>query len=316
MAGRSGPDLVVLAPARPPLPALALRVARLLAKADVDPTAAPDDRWLFGDLFTVVPAGWPVAALTRQADAGDAGGHAWLRADPAHFRVEPGSVRMMACGELGQTPEEAAAMVAALAPVFGDEGFELSAPVPTRWYLRPFAANAAPDLPDLPEPAAALGGDLFALWPEDDRHRRWRRLFSEAQIVLAQLPVTRARAGTGRPAVNGLWFHGAGAAPLRVAASVRGIVSGDPLLRALAGTAGVALADPAQQPIAPGSGPLLIDLRGDHAGIALGGVLDAWDAGQVRAIEWRAPAARWLRLRWHALRFWRGTGAAAGAAQG
>jgi hypothetical protein len=314
MAGRIDIDLVVLAPARPPLPALADRVARVLAKADQHATPAPDERALFADLFILVPGGWPVAALTRQLDAGDAHGHAWLRADPAHFRVEPGSVRLMACGELGQDAGEVAAMVAALAPVFGDEGFELSAPVPARWYLRPFAGNAAPDLPELPAPSAALGGDLFALWPEDDRHRRWRRLFSEAQIVLAQLPANRERARAGRPAVNGLWFHGAGQPPARVSSGLRGIASADPLVRALAAAAGVAIATPAQ-PIAPGQGPLLVDLRDDRDGAGLAVVLDAWDAGRVRSIQWRAPAARWLRRPWHALRFWRRTGAAPGAAQ-
>jgi hypothetical protein len=304
MTGRSDADLVVLAPARPPLAALAERVARLLAKADHQAMPAQDERALFADLFAMVPGGWPVAALTRQADAGDAQDHAWLRADPAHFRVEPGSVRLLACGDLGQDADEVAALVAALAPVFGDEGFELSAPHPARWYLRPFLGNAAPDLPDLPAPALALGGDLFALWPEDDRHRRWRRLFNEAQIVLAQLPGNRERIRAGRPAVNGLWFHGAGPAPARVGSALRAIDSSDPLLRALAAAAGVPGLEPVPV-IGHAQGPALIDLRGDIDGSALAAMLAAWDAGRLRSIEWRAPSGRWLRRRWHALRIWR-----------
>lgn len=313
MAAASDLHLVVLAPARPPAAALAARVARLLAKADAVALPAPDQRALLADLFTIVPGGWPVAALTRQLDAGDAGDHAWLRADPAHFRVETGSVRLLACGDLGQDAGEVQALLAALAPVFGDEGFELSAPEPTRWYLRPFAGNAAPDLPDLPAPDAALGGDLFALWPQDDRHRRWRRLFSEAQIVLAQLPTNRERTRLQRPAVNGLWFHGAGTAPTRATTGLAAIASADPLLRALAGSAGVPCLEPAAVPGA-GPGPLLLDLRGDRDGSALAAVLDDWDRGRLGSVEWRAPAGRWLRRRWHALRFWRRMPTPAGAA--
>jgi hypothetical protein len=304
MAGPGDLDLVVLAPSRPPDPVLGARVAGLLAKADRSSLPKTPERALFSDLFTLVPAGWPEAALTRQSDAGDAGDHAWLRADPAHFRVEPGAVRLLACGELGQDGAEVEAMLAALAPVFGDEGFELSAPHPARWYLRAFAGNPAADLPDLPAPPDALGGDLFALWPQDDRHRRWRRLFSEAQIVLAQLPANRARARSGRPAINGLWFHGAGAAPARVASGLAAVASPDPLLRALAAAAGVALLEPAAALACP-AGTVLVDLRGGADSGALAAVLAAWSDRRPRTVQWRAPGGCWLRRRWHALRFWR-----------
>src|SRR5690606_5533211 len=147
------PRLIVLAPARPQAE-LAQRIAVLLARADHWPQTQPASPRLYDDLFAIRPAGWPEAALTRQLDAGDAGDMHWLRADPAHFRAEMANVRMLACGStLGLDMEAAQSLLAALAPVFGDEGFELSAPVPERWYLRAFTFNAAPDFPQLQEPA-------------------------------------------------------------------------------------------------------------------------------------------------------------------
>lgn len=299
-------ELIVLAPSRPPSGEVAQRIAGLLAKGDHETAASPDDAALYGDLFTRVPNGWPAAAFTRQFDAGDGSEYAWLRGDPAHFRVEPGNVRLVACGDLGQDAAEVAALLAALAPLFGDEGFELSAPHPARWYLRAFPQNAAPDLPSLPPPEAALGGDLFELWPEDDIHRRWRGLFNQAQILLAHHPVNRARVRGGRPAINGLWFWGAGRLPRQVRADgIAVAISDDALLGALAKTARIPLLD--SWPERTGAATtILLDLRrSPDAEALLARVLAEWDAGRLARVHWRAPGARWNLKRRHRWRFWR-----------
>lgn len=301
----SGKRVIVLAPLRAVSKKIADQIGTLFKKSDHAEADKPDDRALYGDLFEPVPAGWPVAALTRQLDAGDAAGHAWLRADPAHFRAEPGNVRLLACGDVGQTVDEAARLHAALAPIFGDEGFELSAPHPHRWYLRAFAVDASPDLPELPSAEAALGGDLFELWREDEIHRRWRRLFSEAQIVLAQHPVNQTRAQRGLPAINGLWFWGAGRWPSTVRTSLSSVHTRDALLAALATAAGIEFTDDPPTEIDE-SDHVLIDLRMslDIDG-ALLKVLEQWRTGRWRELEWRTRGGSWRLKRWHRWRFWR-----------
>ncbi len=295
--------LIVLAPTRPPSAHLANAIAGFLVKANHRVVEDQGDQGLFGDLFAL-GAGWPAAALTRTVDVGDADGHAWLRADPAHLRVEPASVRLMACGDIGQSPDEVAALLTTLCPMFGDEGFELSAPHPTRWYLRPFTGNALPDLPQLPPPEQALGGDLFELWPEDDLHRRWRRVFSEVQIVLAQHAINQRRVANGRPAINGLWFWGAGTLPRVTAVGVDAVRSSDPLLRGMATAAGLPLADSVTQ-MDPGNS-FLLDLR-DPAGTGddLEWLLRQWQSGAFDSVDWRTTTGRWLWRRWHRFRFWR-----------
>ena len=49
--------------------------------------------------FDMLPRGWPVAAVTRQRDAGDAAQAAWLRADPAYIRPDINGARLLAHGE-------------------------------------------------------------------------------------------------------------------------------------------------------------------------------------------------------------------------
>lgn len=295
--------MIILAPCRVE-PRFVESINALLTRADLLTVDGSRDQGLYGDLFDMRPANWPAAALTRQLDAGDAVGHAWLRVDPAYFRVEPGNVRLLACGDIGQRAEEAEQLHAALAPVFGDEGFELSAPHPHRWYVRAFAANAAPDLPDLPPPEAALGGDLFELWREDAVHRRWRRLLNEAQIVLAHHPVNRQRSRHRQPPINGVWFWGAGRFPDAVRTSLTHIVTADALLAALGHAAGIDI-DLYRADALSGAEHVLIDLRARQDEAVLAHILAEWQAGRIGMIEWRTVEHRYRLKRWHRWRFWR-----------
>ena len=149
--------------------------------------------------FELLPNHWPLAALTRQADVGDAAGAAcWLRADPAHVRPDINGARLLAIGEsLALTSQDSAAFLPALKPLFGDAGFPIDAPTPSRWYLRlPREAR----LPVFTEPDDALGADLFDHLAEGDQGRRWRTLLSEAQVLLHNHPMERAARGAGQAA--------------------------------------------------------------------------------------------------------------------
>ncbi|WP_206860715.1 phosphoglycerate mutase [Lysobacter changpingensis] len=192
------------------------------------------------NILDVLPRGWPVAAAARQRDAGDAVGSAWLRADPAYVRPDINGARLLSYGQaLGLTAQDAAALLKPLKPLFGDAGFPIDAPVPSRWYLR---LPAGAKLPAFTAPEQALGADLFDELPQGPEGRRWRALLSEAQIVLHNHPLNAQRAATGLAPVNSLWFWGAGALPDRVQSHYARIASDDETLTALAVLAGVNVA--------------------------------------------------------------------------
>lgn len=186
--------------------------------------------------FQLLPDHWPVAALTRQLDAGDAGSEHWLRVDPAHVAPDMNGARLLSYGEgLGLDADDARALLPALKPLFGDAGFLLDAPHPARWYLRlPREAQ----LPQFTSPHAAVGDDLFAHLPPGDAGRRWRALFNEVQVILHHHPHNQRRAAAGMATVNALWFWGAGRMPHSVTTRYRQVKSHDELLRALAAAAG------------------------------------------------------------------------------
>ncbi len=280
---------------------LAPEAGSALARADAMPDGEAGDRAQLLRYFDLLPRGWPMAAITRQLDAGDAALHQWLRADPAHVRPDMTGARVLAIGELGLTAAEAEALLKPLRPLFGDTGFPVSAPVPSRWYL---ALPREARLPAFSPPEAVLGDDLSAHLPDGPEGRRWRALLNEAQVILHNHPVNAARQAAGRVTVNSLCFWGGGLLPDHVRSPLASVRTDDVELRALAALAGL---DETRE------GPALFDLRQlrDWAAVEqrlLPGLrelgrdtllLDFAD-GTRRAIRagqrwrfWRRPLARW-----------------------
>lgn len=238
---RAANTLTLLLPAireLSPAPAAQVAALSLLVGRGREGASAGPGLWAaLAGLIDPHPREPGAAALTRRIDAPhDVAGAAWLRADPAHVRVEPVSARLLAVGSLALEAREVGELLRTLKPVFGDEGMVLDAPSTRRWYLRlPLGAR----LPAFSTPEEALGSDLGLHLPGGDEGRRWRRLFTEAQVILHQHPVNAARAARGRAAVNALWFWGAGALPDRVDGALDEMHGTDPVLAAAAHLAGI-----------------------------------------------------------------------------
>jgi hypothetical protein len=287
--------MILLLPERRRLPVAPPALAKLLGRGDRLADAEAGERAQLLRHFQCVPAGWPMAAITRQFDAGDAGEHCWLRADPAYAQVEANGARLHSVGSLGLAREEADDFLAVLRPVFGEAGMALDAPAPERWYL---SLAAGSPLPAFADPVAALGGDLFSLLPAGPEGRRWRALFTEAQVLLHQHPRNAARLAQGKPPCNALWFWGAGRLPQAVRSDTRAVLSSDVELLALARLAGIAGA----QEVAAGA---LVDLRHLRDPERLQTLLcDALREGYEPQLDF-ADGARWRLREAQRWRFWR-----------
>ncbi|MDC8014426.1 phosphoglycerate mutase [Tahibacter soli] len=216
-------------------------LARWCARGDRLPDAAPGRQVEIREHFQFAGTEAPVAALTRQADAGDAANAVWLRADPAYVRADMATARLMACGEMGLSADDCAALIRPLKPLFGDAGFPIDAPTPARWYLR---GPPGAQLPTFSAPADALGDDLRRHLPQGALASRWTSLLNEAQMILHEHPLNRERAARGLPPVNSLWFWGAGSQPAFVKTTLAVALTRDPVLAALAQRAGIAAIAP------------------------------------------------------------------------
>jgi hypothetical protein len=283
--------------------------ARALGRADRVATGEGGRRAQVLRHFELIPRHWPIAALARRHDAGDAADAAWLRADPAHARPDINGVRLLAYGDaLALTDDDVAALLPALRPLFGDAGFALDAATPSHWYLRlPIATK----LPAFADPGDALGGDLFDHLADGPEGRRWRALLSDAQVALHNHPWNARRAQQGRPTVNSLWFWGGGTLPDVVRSRHASVHSDDEAARVLASAADATVGAPLPPRFATASDDDLFDLQGerDLARLQHDWLLPALDAlarGTLRQLELDAEDGRGFvlarRQRW---RFWR-----------
>ncbi|WP_374557182.1 phosphoglycerate mutase [Thermomonas sp.] len=245
-------------------------LAQALGRADRGQSDAGESAQLARHL-TLLPLGWPAAALTRLLDAGedDARQGAWLRADPAHVRPDINGARLLGVGAtVGMDQADVDALLPALRPLFGDAGVQLDAPHPARWYLR---LSAGTPMPMFSSPDEALGDDVFDHAPRGEAARRWRALESEVQITLHNHPHNAARLASGRVPINSLWFWGGGALPDAVSTTHPTVFSDDPAVR------GAARLGKLQDMPLPASleseVDALVDLRGQRDGR---GLIERW----------------------------------------
>ena len=254
--------------------------ARVLGRADRNPDATAGLKAQLQRHFDVIPRYCPEAPITRQLDMRDALHHAWLRADPAFVHADINAGRMLACGDLGLSAEDCEALLAPLKPLFGDEGFPISAPVPQRWYLMlPRDCR----LPEFSPPEDALGDNLELHLPAGDVGRRWRRLLNEAQVILHNHPLNIERSARGQTPVNSLWFWGGGMLPDNVRTENATVFGDEALLRGLA--------ELAETPIRPPLTGYSATLREGNALVDLRALRDL----ATLARDWMLPATAALR---------------------
>jgi len=247
-------------------------LARRAAVADQDATRLPPPaepghlRWLsrrFG-----LHTDHALAACAALAD-GRPGMH-W-RLDPVHLHVGRDHLVLTDPARLALDPRDAAALAAAIAPLFPDDGLALDAGA-ARWYLqetdpgRPLRLRTHPMV-------GAVGRNIDAWMPEGDDARRWRRLVNEVQMTWFTHPVNERREASGLPPVNSLWIEG----------RVPGSADGAPLpagWRAAAALVGGPDAGHGPAPVTDEQGTLQRDdrllvaqLAGDPQGWA-----DAWES--------------------------------------
>ncbi|NUQ48777.1 MAG: hypothetical protein HUU27_02505 [Phycisphaerae bacterium] len=159
-------------------------------------------------LFGLEGDALPLAALRRLGEADTAppadGGH-WLCADPVNLSFAREHLLLQAFDDDQLTREESAGLVAALNEVFVDLG-HFEACTPTRWYLRLPRATKVTLYP-LDD---VVGRPVKHFLPEGDDARLWQRTMNEAQIVLHNHALSRAREESGQRTVNSVWLWGAG----------------------------------------------------------------------------------------------------------
>lgn len=237
----------------------------------------------------------PAAALTWLADTGQPP-DAWLmRADPVHLRADQSCLRLFDSHSFTITREEADALVAAFNAHYRDTGWELTAPLPQRWYL---SLPQPPSLLTL-SPDRVAGQDIDPCLPCGADAARWHALLNEIQMLFHIHPVNAAREQRGAPPINSIWPWGGGHLPGQLQPRVTRLLADHPLATGLASHTAISRdAMPAAvAELLAGTGDgctLLVDDRLEwpmHYGD-----IEAWLEGlQVLESDWFVPLLAALR---------------------
>ncbi len=152
-------------------------------------------------------AQYPSAAVTRTGDTQELARGFWLHAQPMHFSA--GLDRLSAVllqGESRVAPAEQAQLVPTLAAHLRSAGFELLVSAGGEWLVR---CDRALEVATV-SPEFAAAGELEQALPRGPDAPALKRLMTELQMLLHEHPVGTQRQRRGVPAVNAIWFHGAG----------------------------------------------------------------------------------------------------------
>jgi hypothetical protein len=171
----------------------------------------------------------PLAALGAGLDAGTD----WIaRADPVTAFVTHEDVRIL--GRVDDLADaEASTLLALLQRHFADDGLAFAAPRADAWFVRTATAQQV----DLVPLVTAVDRPLRSRLPTGRDAGRWRRWWTEAQMLLHEHPL----AAREHAPVNALWFAGGGTLASPALPGLRGFASagrdGD-MLRGLARRSG------------------------------------------------------------------------------
>lgn len=197
------------------LPHLRRLLARLGPPADVDTGplesySAPHERVL-ARAAGLEPADGliPLAAWQLAQEGGQPGDAAWAWITPCHWRVGTDHIRMANPRELQLDGDDSRALLAAMAPYFGEDGITLEYQGPLRWLARGEIFRSLPSAS-----LDRVAGRVIDGWmPRGEAGRPLRRLQQEMQMLLYTLPLNEARQRGGLLPVNSFWVSGNGALP-------------------------------------------------------------------------------------------------------
>ena len=282
------------APADVHFPALEMLLARSRRTCG---DAVSLEGWLVeafgGDPDNEIAAG----ALTLSGLGGDHAGAPWMRADPAHLRLNRDQLILVPATAFSLAAAESEALVESLNRHFSGRlaFYPMSA---ERWCVRLEDLEAAGLRTKTPLEVA--GKDINRHLPAGGGAIRWHQVLNEIQMVLHEHPVNEAREARGEPAVNSVWLWGAGHLPADVDAPYQSVTADDPLALGLAHAAGLRNRTLPKNAASwlerlPGEGRQLVVLDALRMPAALSD-MDAW-RNRVAELEtnWFAPLLAALR---------------------
>ena len=240
---------------------------RAFARGPVQIDTTGPDAWWFRRFGIEKQTDWPAAAWRATSDS-DPPALYRLCADPVHLQASGDAVVLDAAAVHDLGAAESRTLVERLNVHFQADGLRFCVVAPKHWLMESGERIDATTVPT----AFAHARSIEALLPQGGQGRLLKRIGNEAQMLLHDTDINRAREARGAAPVNGVWlWGGAGATPAVTAAPELTVLSDALHVCGIAQAAGARCGPlPANaDALAHCDGPLAVDLAapfGDPAG--------------------------------------------------
>jgi hypothetical protein len=193
------------------------RLEQLLARATVGTPLGGDERSLSAphELALAQALHWPLAdgllpwaARAARRDGLTLGTETLGLLTPVHLHLGTEQVTLTDPAQLALAADDARTLFDALQALFRDDGFALHWGDTQRWYV----AHASLATLATASLDRVIGRNIDPWLPEGRHAATWRRLQSEAQMLLHGHAVNAQREAAGLLAVNSVWLSGCGSA--------------------------------------------------------------------------------------------------------
>jgi hypothetical protein len=183
------------------------------------------------ELFEVrVGESIPVAALNWFADTGERATQPLICFDPVSLVADMDHVLLYDSAQFSIEQEEAQQLVSTINNLVRDDGLQVLAPTPHRWYLQGKAAGDTRFTPI----ADVIGRNILPAMPAGDDAAWWRHLLNEIQMLLHSHKVNENRIARGLMPINGVWPWGNGEPERKGNAPFKSCSSDNVLVKGLA----------------------------------------------------------------------------------
>lgn len=174
-------------------------------------------------------------AQTNTGQMGDDLAGRIMHADPVHLQADMDHAIMTSPAGLDLFDEHADQLVQSLNETFSEDGVRFSRQNANEWFV-----TASDEIRLQTTPLIdSVGRNVNSLLPTGEAADYWKRLLTEAQMLLHSHEVNDLREARGLPRINSLWFHGNGVLPGKGEHQVQKLFSDDPVILGMACYAGV-----------------------------------------------------------------------------
>ena len=149
---------------------------------------------------------FPSAALTLLANEMYDPALFYMHADPVHLRADMDHAVLSSSADINITDAESAVLNKMLNQHFNQDGLTFLLVNKDQW----FVADRNKINIKTTSLSEAIGRNINFILPEGEDAIRWKRVLTEAQMLMHAHPLNDLRENAGLMPINSLWFHGSG----------------------------------------------------------------------------------------------------------